>query len=314
MTKYFNILFLLLIISIESNAEKIRIHIENSLGANYAGFIVADSLGYYQQHGISIEFCNDWGFKECPEDTIITVAVMNLDKAVEYACNGGDIVNICQINQTSSLAFFSLKSRKSIENITDIAQMKVAVQKGMYRDTSYLNRLLGIDVRVFETHAAMEMLVLGAVDIILGSMEREYIDLYFSGFDHDELSIVKLNDIGLDIVEEGLYTSNEDLRAKTELFKKFINATIEGWKYAKRETEKAALIIVDYLKQHKMKANYEIVDEELEHVLLHVFPEDKEHIPFELDKKEYDKVIKFLLNAGIIENKVNYHQFYKKEF
>ncbi len=294
-------------------SEKIRIHIDGDLGANYAGFIVADSLGYYEAYGIDIEFCKEWGREECPNDSVLTLAVMNLEKAVEYACNGGDIVNICQINQTSSLAFISLK-KYNIDSLHNLSNKKVAVERGLYKDTSHLNKLLNIDAKIMETNAAMELLVFEGVDVIIGSMEREYVDLYFSGFDPEELNIIKLHDLGLDIVEEGIYTSKKILDSNSEILKNFVKATEKGWLYAKKEVKKTANMMTDYLKKHQMRANYIILDEELKHILWHIFPKDKSHKAFCLSKVDYNKVVDALLKAKIIKDRVKYEEFYRKEF
>ncbi len=296
----------------KANAEKIRIHIDGDLGADYAGFIAADSLGFYESYGIDIEFCKEWGRDECPNDSVLTLAVMNLEKAIEYAGNGGDIVNICQISQTSSLAFISLKNKK-IDSLHNLSKMNIAVQRGMYKDTAHLNRLLNIQATIIETHAGMELLVFEGVDAILGSMERDYIDLYFSGYNPEELNVIRLNELGLDIVEEGIYTSQKIYDENKPLLRNFIAATMKGWTYTKNNKKKTAEIMTQYLKQHKMRANVEILDEELEHVINHIFPNDKEHVPFSLDEKDFNTVVDILFRAKLMKQEVKYKDFFKSD-
>lgn len=311
MAKYLQIVIFILLLS-SARSEKIRIHIDSDLGANYAGFIIADSLGFYQKYDIDIEFCKEWGRDECPNDSVITLAVMNLDKAIEYAGNGGDIVNICQISQTSSLAFISLK-HKNIDSLHNLSGADIAIQRGMYKDTSHLNELLNVSANIVETQAGLELLVFDGVDVLLGSMERDYIDLYFSGFDPHELNVLKLNDLGLDLIEEGIYAKSEIIQNKPTLLKSFVKATISGWEYTRDKSALSAEMIAEYLKQHKMRANYEILDEELKHIVAHIFPKDKQHRAFQLSETDFDKVVQVLIEAGLIENKVNYHKFYKSE-
>ncbi len=305
-----SLLQLFLISSVKS--EQIILHIDQELGANYAGFIVADSLGYYAEYGIEIEFCDYEEGNECLRDSVITLSVMNLQKAIEYTDKGAGIVNICQINQTSSLAFISLK-HKNIDSLHNLSNRSIAVIRGMYNNTSTLNKLLQIEANILETHATKELMIYDGVDAILGSMEREYVDLYFAGFDPEELNVIRLNELGLDIVEEGIYVSDSLLKTKSELLRKFVKASVQGWIYTKNNINQTAEMIAEYLKKHRMRANYEILDEELKHILSNIFPTNKKHKAFSLDKKDFDKVVEILLKSKIISQNINFNKFYKPQ-
>ncbi len=316
MLKYLNIIVTISLLQLSListvQSEQIILHINQELGANYAGFIVADSLGYYADYGIEIEFCSSDESNECLRDSAITLSVINLQKAIEYADKGADIVNICQINQTSSLAFISLK-HKNIDSLHNLSNQSIAVIRGMYNNSSNLNKLLKIKANILETHATKELMIYDGVDAIIGSMEREYIDLYFAGFDPEELNIIRLNDLGLDIVEEGIYAPDSLIKSRSELLRQFVNASAQGWIYAKNNTNQTAELIAQYLKKHRMRANYEILDEELKHILSNIFPVAKKHKAFSLDKKDFDKVIEILLKSKIISQKINFNKFYKPQ-
>ena len=59
----------------------------------------------------------------------------------------------------------------------------------------------------------------------------------------------------LPILEDGIYCMSDKLKNDPELCVDFINATLEGWKYAFSHKEEAVQIVLEYAKRDKLPVN-----------------------------------------------------------
>ncbi|MCV0409136.1 MAG: ABC transporter substrate-binding protein, partial [Rhizobiaceae bacterium] len=76
---------------------------------------------------------------------------------------------------------------------------------------------------------------------------NEYWQLIDAGYKPDDLIVFNYSEMGNDLLEDGLYVLEDDL--KDEAFKdkmvRFVRASMKGWEYAIENPEEAAGIVMD---------------------------------------------------------------------
>jgi NitT/TauT family transport system substrate-binding protein len=115
---------------------------------------------------------------------------------------------------------------------------------------TYVNQ--GFDVQPF---------VDDKIKIASAMLYNEYNLILEKGVKEEELNVFNLNDNGVKFPEDSLFTSNESIKNKPEMVKKFVAATVKGWNYAVKNVDETVGIVmkeaeiagVETSKDHQMK-------------------------------------------------------------
>jgi len=77
---------------------------------------------------------------------------------------------------------------------------------------------------------------------------NEYWQVIDAGLTPDDLVTFKYEDEGVATLEDGLYALEENLDDPefSDKMVRFVRASMQGWKWAEENAEKAALIVLDY--------------------------------------------------------------------
>jgi NitT/TauT family transport system substrate-binding protein len=76
---------------------------------------------------------------------------------------------------------------------------------------------------------------------------NEYGQVLDAGFKPEDLTVFNYTKLGVNLLEDGLYTNETKLKdaAYKEKMVKFVRASMKGWKYAAEHPDEAAEIVVD---------------------------------------------------------------------
>ncbi|MEI6060570.1 MAG: ABC transporter substrate-binding protein [Bacteroidota bacterium] len=225
--------------------------------AQFAGYYVAQETGIYEKYGIKLTIIPYQPFIT-PQDLInngkADFTALWLVNAIELKDSGADIVNIAQLSTRSSLMLVA-KKKSGISTLKDMNGKRVGIWTGFELQPKAFFKKYRLDVKIVPIGSTNNLFLMDGVDITNANWFDEYHSIINSGFDPDELSTFFFADYGFNFLEDGIYCLSDKLKKEPGLCSDFVKATLEGWKYAFENPEKAIDIVVKYAKNTNQPVN-----------------------------------------------------------
>ncbi|CAE6690215.1 ABC transporter substrate-binding protein [Candidatus Nitrotoga fabula] len=226
--------------------------------AQFAGYYVALEKGIYARYGIDLKILRA-GPGHSPADALrkgtTDFAVLWLTTALQHRIAGTHLVNLAQINQRSSMMLISRKT-SGIHSIADMEGKKVGLWEG---DVSIPPRAIfarnRTKVREVRQSHSVNLFLRGGIDVTSAMWYNEYHTIINSGIDPEELNVMFLRDQGMNFLEDGIYTMNKTLQKDPSLAAAFVDASLEGWRYAFDHPDETLDIVIKYMREAHLPAN-----------------------------------------------------------
>ncbi|MCP4177592.1 MAG: ABC transporter substrate-binding protein [bacterium] len=214
--------------------------------AEFAGYYVAQELGYYKRFGFEVKFIHERDNLEIIKlikSKKTEFAVLSLVSAVIWNDNELDLVNIAQMQQKSDLSYVA-KSDSGIFKPSDIDNRRVALYESEYRSLqkAFLNKH-NIQAELIPVISGINLFLNGGVDLLPVKRYNEYHTLLNSGLNSDELVLFPLEEFGLNIPGTGIYCEKTFLENNSSICEQFVRASIKGWQFAFNNPDKAVEIV-----------------------------------------------------------------------
>ena len=261
--KYF-LLILLFVLSMQAEElKKVSVQFQWKHQFEYAGFYAAIEQGYYRDLGLEVEL------KEIgPQtDLIKDVLEQKSDFAISYSSvvaeyyKGKPIVMLANIFKHSALV---LISQKEIFTPSDLRGKKVMGSSVELSNTGIAMMLNNFDLGVNDfntikqTHS-IEPFINRDVDAMTAFITNQPYQLNQK---HIHYNILSPSNYGSQFYDVNLFTSKKFFEDDPETVRAFTEATIKGWAYALKHTDKIIqLILEQYNTQNK---SYEALKYEAE--------------------------------------------------
>ena len=226
--------------------------------AQFAGFYVALDKGIYVRHGIDLKILKagpGYSPAQALKESAADFAILWLTTALQHYSTGTKLVNLAQIIQRSSMMLISKKSA-GIKAIADMDGKKVGLWQG---DVSIPPRTLFVKhhIKVQEVRQShtVNLFLRGGIDVTSAMWFNEFHTIINSGIDPDELNVIFLRDQGMNFPEDGIYTMEKTFHKDPALAAAFVNASLEGWRYAFDHPDEALDIVIKYMREAHLPAN-----------------------------------------------------------
>ncbi|SFR16337.1 ABC transporter substrate-binding protein [Poseidonocella sedimentorum] len=226
--------------------------------AQFAGYYVALEEGFYEDEDLNVTI-KPGGPDIAPVQVLLggaaDVMVDWLPSALAARENGAPIVNIAQPFKSSGLMLTCLKEH-GIESPEDFPGHTLGTwffgnELPLYSWMSKLGYATdGSEggVTIQKINFNVDPLLQKQVECATTMTYNEYWQVIDAGLTEDDLVVFKYEDQGISTLEDGLYTTEENL-ADPEMVDKltrFVRASMKGWKYAEENPDAAAEIVLDY--------------------------------------------------------------------
>jgi NitT/TauT family transport system substrate-binding protein len=219
-----------------ANAEAVTIQLKWVTQAQFAGYLVAQSKGFYKEAGL---------------DVTIKPGGPDINPQQVLAGGGADVV----VDWMPS----ALATREKGLAVVNIAQpfkrKKLGVWFGgneypflSWMSTLGLGTAGGADgVEVIKQGFNVDPLIQKQADCVSTMTYNEYWQVIDAGISADQLITFKYEDQGVATLEDGLYVMEDKLKdpAFVDTMAKFVKASMKGWDYARANNDEAAQIVVD---------------------------------------------------------------------
>ncbi len=226
--------------------------------AQFAGYYVAEEMGFYQEAGLDVEIIhpsasvNAMQFLQSGQADIISLFMVS---GLDNRFKGVDLVNIAQFSHNSALMFVAKKT-SNINSLKDFNGKKIGIWRSGFEEIpKALIREYQLDVSWVPILSTVNLFLLGGIDIMTVMWYNEYNQIYLSGLNEDELSTFFLSDYGYNTPEDGLYVLQNTLSEKQDALQAFVEASIKGWQYVEANRDYALDIVIDRMRQANVPSN-----------------------------------------------------------
>ena len=226
--------------------------------AEFAGIYMAQKKGLYNDKGLNV-IIQTGGPQYSPYDNLqdgrSDIVQMSLLTALKRDSEKGNLVNLAQLMQRTYLMLVGKKS-KGINSITDFSEKRIGLWKTDDRLLSLIflqqNKL---NMDIVDLDISINLFLKDGIDVINVMLYNEYHQILQTGIDPDDLFSIAFADIGLNVPDNGLYTTREFYERHSKYCRDFVEATIEGWLYAINNQEETISTVLEIMHKHHLPAN-----------------------------------------------------------
>jgi len=295
-----------------SDIEELNLYLKWKNQFQFAGYYMAKEKGFYSDVGLDVhffEYQDDVDNRTQVEKSEGVYAIgypsIILDRAKK-----ADIILLSAIFQVSPHILISLAS-SGINSIKDFKNRKIMIDKNAMRTVSFLAMMQSQQVPINSLYQitptfSLEPLLDKKVDISTAFLSNEPYQLRKDGIKY---SIWNPKDYGFDLYDDILYTSQKELKNHPIRVKKFVDATLRGWRYAfSHMDETVAIILKKYNSQHRTKDALLYEAKVLKKL---AYIDNIELGNINIDKIQ--RIVDLYNVLGLIKNRVNYKNFIYKQ-
>lgn len=231
-------------------AKDLILQLQSLPSVQFAGYYAAEEMGYYDAEGLDVMIKP--GGPDIPPTQVLAsgradVIVEWMPAALAAREKGLPLVNIAQPFQSSSLSLVCLKASGISDPKTDFVGKSFGVwfNGNEYPFLNWMSKLgLSPDEITMLPQDGIDLLHKKRAACIHAKSYREIPQLGEAGLVPERLSIFKYNDHEAATLEDGLYALETTIQDRPEDLKKFVRASMKGWKYAQTNPKEAAEIVL----------------------------------------------------------------------
>jgi NitT/TauT family transport system substrate-binding protein len=273
--------------------------------AQFAGYYVALDKGFYKWCGLEVDILRGGPKRPSAEwlkKGAADFATMFLSTAIVERAKGARLVNIGQVLSRSSQVLVAKKS-SGIKSWQDINGRKTGLWGAeLSLMPMVLFRRYGLHVTVIPQASTVNLFLRGGEDVVSAMLYNEYHTILQSGVEPEELVVFRLSDLGFNVPEDGIYCLESTFKQDPQTCCRFVQASIEGWRYAFDHPEESLDIVMKYVDDAKIPTNRQHQKWMLQHMSEVIDLPASGAGQAQLQEDAYRAVAGELMASGLIEN------------
>ena len=214
--------------------------------AQFAGFYAADQLGYYTAEGLSVSFVEggpEVDLVNSVLDGTAQFAVAGADSLIVSRAEGKRLGAIAAVFRRNPLVFFAMAD-SNITGPKDFIGKRLRVtpfQKSVF--TTMMDRVGVSSDQYTVVCCELEPFFSGDIDVSEGYLTNEVLAAQAAGY---KLNIIYPEDYGVHTYADTIIASDDFIADSPGLVRRFLHATLKGWRWAIENPEKAAVLALNY--------------------------------------------------------------------
>ena len=290
---------LLLIISLLSltsvNAQKIIFTPQWLPQSQFAGYYVAQELGFYEEAGLDVTIehttASDQAINRLKNGKCNAIT-MTLFDAIVNIDHGMEVVNVLQTALHTGLVI--VPRNNEIKTIHDLRNKRVGIWRTHYNFLSEIvNKDYNLNIDWIPFVQSVSLYISGAVDATMAMIYNEAYKIYSSGF--EDIEFISLADYGYDFPEEGIYFTKEFYEKYPDKAKAFAQASRRGWEWAHEHPKETVNIVMKVIEKENIPAGRQHQEWMLKEVLKLQIDKTTGTPTFELNENKIELINEFLL-------------------
>jgi NitT/TauT family transport system substrate-binding protein len=240
---------------------KVTLQLKWVTQAQFGGYYAAAEQGYYEDEGLDVEI-RPGGPDIVPEQAVLggqaDIGIDWQDNLAATRDQGGEIVNIGQVFTRSGMTEIMWKDT-GLDSLEDLKGKKVAVwlagnehklfaalaKSGLdaQKDVEIVNQPFDMNLFLNREVDAAAAMTYNELAQVLETENPETGELY----QLEELNVIKLEDIGIGSLEDGLFARADWLEdeANQDVAKRFLKASFKGWIYCRDNPDDCVQYVLD---------------------------------------------------------------------
>lgn len=281
--------------------------------SQFAGYFAAYEQGIYRNHGLEVEILRggpDFPPSELLEKGTAQFGTMFLSTALQRRAQGTRLVNIGQVVHRSSLMLIAKKS-SGIHAPKDMNGKKVGLWGAEFQiQPQAFFKNYNLSVTTIPQSTTINLFLRNGVDVASAMWYNEYHLVLNAGIDPDEMTTFFFSDHDLNFPEDGIYCLEETYRQNPDVCCRFVQASLEGWRWAFEHQAEALDIVMRYTADGNAGTNrvhQKWMLERMKDIILLPGSSAPRGI---LKEEDYQRVAQTLKKGGFIAAIPSYSEFY----
>ena len=277
--------------------------------AQFVGFYVASSMGYYKEAGLDVVIKHPSASK--PSINYLTEGesqfiTLNLVTAMSFIDNGIPLVNVLQMSQQNNLMIVSHTPLNGKESLRG---KKVGHWKSGFSELPMaMDKKFGLGIQWVPFISNVNLYISGAIDATVAMSYNEFFQLKMAGQRIKDEQLLYMRDIGYNVPEDGVYVTAEFYRKHKDLVTKFAEATRKGWEWAVEHPDEALDIVMVTMRQSGAIGNMIAQEWMLKQILNQLADKDSGLRSYKLEPKSVELANRILMESVFIKKEITYHQ------
>lgn len=227
--------------------DKISLRLKWRHQPQFAGFYAAAARGYYQEENLAVTLepggpeHNGVGLVAAGKNDFGVVAPPEL---IVRRSQGVPVKAIAVVYRESPLVYFSLDS-SGIKKPTDFIGKKVMVYPRDFVLPALLNKMGIRMTQIQQIPPTFDLAPLfdGRVDIWSGYLINQVVSARSKGY---RLNLIFPHDYGIHTYGDAIIARDDTIRDQPDLVRRFLKASLKGWRWAIQNPQEAALLTLSY--------------------------------------------------------------------
>jgi len=234
--------------------EKVTLQLKWKHQFQFAGYYAAVEQGFYEEAGLEVALVEAQSGTPYIDPVLQGTAEFGVasSELVVLRAQGKPVVALAPIYQHSPLVLI-VGDNADIDNVHELAGKRVMIAPEEAELFAYF-QVEHLDVATLELvphEYEPDQLISGTVDAVSGYSTDEPFDLEAAGF---KFSVFRPRAGGIDFYADTLFTTEAQIREHPERVKRFLDASIKGWRYAFDHTDEVIdLILTKYTQDHSQE-------------------------------------------------------------
>lgn len=274
----------------------------------FAGYYLAAEKGFYKKAGIEVKI-NDGGpglvgLREVAAGET-DFATGWLISALRLKAKGEKLVLIGQVLQKSALLLIAKKTT-GIKSVKEFSGHSLGVWPGDFQlpPKALVRKYRVGNVKIINQGFSVDPFIKGEIDVASAMKYNEYHQIIHTGMKPGDLIVFDYSELGMNLPEDGIYVSEDFYKKNQAACKKFVEASMEGWKYAFNHKDEAVKLMTRLANQTDFKtteAHQRLMLDEIEKLM------DVNSTSLKMD--DFKTAIGVLKSARIIKKDIDYNAF-----
>ena len=223
--------------------------------AQFAGYYVAEDMGFYKDAGLDVEIVHPSVAQpaitrvlngECQATTL------QLCQAMDVIDSGTPIVNILQTSMNNGMV---IASSRGVDPLTQKGARVGIWSVGFGQVAICMSVKEQLDYEWIRFASNVNLFVAGALDATLAMSYNEFYQLLQAGMQIPEESVYRFCDHGYNVQEDGLYMTRAYYDKHKDEAKRFAEASRRGWEWAAEHPEETLDIVMKYVEEAQIATN-----------------------------------------------------------
>ena len=296
----------LLCCSVAARAQKIIFTPQWTPQAQFAGYYVAQDMGFFKDAGVEVEIVHPSLTQPAMSrirNNESQATTLMLCQAIEIIDSGIPLVNILQTSMNSALVIVSRKDESPLKQ----KGIRVGTWNAGFDQLAIsLSIKENLDYQWIRFASGINLFLSGAIYATLAMSYNELNHLRQAGVILTENNVYRFCDHGYNVQEDGVYMTREYYEAHKAEAKAFAQACRRGWEWAAEHPEETLDIVMKYVRENHIETNRILQRLMLEDILRLQLDKDSGQRAFTLRPDMVNLINQLMIDSQVLFTPVKY--------